>query len=108
MRGIIVAGTREQNVRIHFLIGILVVCTLLFLRASVHDLVLILFAIMLVIGLEMMNTCIELLSDTVHPEYSASIRDVKDIAAGAVLFSSIITGIIGLLVFFSTIQRYIL
>ncbi len=108
LRGIVVAGRREQNVRIHFLIGTLAVCALLILRAPVRDVALVLFTIAFVIGLEFMNTSIEILADTVHPEYNGAIRDVKDIAAGAVLLASITAGVVGLLVFSSTIEAYIL
>ena len=104
IRGIVVAGKREQNVRIHFLVAILVVCALVFLRASVLNIAIALLAIILVIGFEIINTSIELLADLVHPEYSGVIRDVKDIAAGAVLLSSILAILIGLLIFLSTIQ----
>lgn len=108
LRGIVVAGKREQNVRIHFIIGILAVCALIVLRASIRDVALVLFATVLVIGLEFMNTSIEMLADTVHPEYNHAIRDVKDIAAGAVLLASIAAGVVGLLVFSSTIEAYLL
>lgn len=108
IRGILIAATRERNVRIQILLGTLVVCILIFLHAHVWDIAVVLLAIVLVVGLEMMNTCIELLADALHPEYSAAIRDVKDVAAGAVLLTSIVAGIIGLLIFFSTIQTYAL
>ncbi len=108
MRGIRVAGVREQNVRTHIILGTLVVCMLLFLRAERSDIIIVLFAISLVISLEMINTCLELFADTVHPEYSEAIRDIKDIAAGAVLVASGIAFVVGLLVFLSTIERYFL
>ncbi|OGY31252.1 MAG: hypothetical protein A3C02_02935 [Candidatus Andersenbacteria bacterium RIFCSPHIGHO2_02_FULL_45_11] len=108
MRGIAIAGVREQNVRTHMVLGTLVVCMLIFLRAGRLDIIVVLFAIALVISLEMINTCLELFADTVHPEYSEAIRDMKDIAAGAVLFASGIAFVIGILVFLSTIERYFL
>lgn len=108
IRGIAVASGREQNLRIHLWIALIVLCTLLFLRAHPSDIAVVLLAIIVVIGLEMLNTCIEILADAFHPEYSEAIRDVKDIAAGAVLLSSVIALVIGLLVFSSTIERYFL
>lgn len=104
IRGIVVACRREQNVRIHFLVAILVVCALIFLHANVISIAIALLAIILVIGFEMMNTTVELLADIVNPEYSEVVRNLKDIAAGAVLLSSVIAGVIGLLIFLSTIQ----
>jgi diacylglycerol kinase (ATP) len=42
-----------------------------------------------VIAAELFNTAIELLADHLHPETHASIRIVKDCAAGAVLVAAI-------------------
>jgi diacylglycerol kinase (ATP) len=51
---------------------------------------LILLASGAVIAAELLNTAIELLADHLHPETHASIRRVKDCAAGAVLVTAII------------------
>ena len=48
-----------------------------------------------VITAELFNTAIELLADHLHPETHASIRIVKDCAAGAVLVASIIAIAVG-------------
>lgn len=108
VRGMSVAIVREHHMRIHLLLGTLVVCTLVFLRARVQDIAMIFFVIALVIGLEMINTSLEILADALHPEYNGRIRDAKDISAGAVLFASITAGVVGLLIFLSTIQTYFL
>jgi len=44
---------------------------------------------MVVIALELVNTAIEKLCDALHSDKSDAIRDVKDMAAGAVLWASI-------------------
>lgn len=108
LRGVFIAASREQNVRIHLIIGTLVVCALLFLHASALSIAIVLLAIALVLGMEMINTCLELFADVAHPEYSKAIGDMKDIAAGGVLIASVAAGIIGLLVFSSTIGTYLL
>jgi diacylglycerol kinase len=108
VRGLALASSREQNVRIQVTIGTLVVCILLFLRGSFRDIAIIVFCVVLIVTLEMVNTCLELLADALHPEYSTSIRDMKDIAAGAVLFTSVGVTVVGLIVFLGTIQRYFL
>ena len=60
---------------------------------------LLIFAIALVIVSELFNTTIECLVDLVSPQYQEKARVIKDIAAGAVLFSVIISVIIGLIIF---------
>ena len=41
----------------------------------------------LVVFSELVNTAIEKTMDLVHPEYDARVRDIKDLAAGTVLFT---------------------
>jgi len=62
----------------------------------------------LVIGMELINTSLEKLVDLVSPEYHPLAEKVKDIAAGAVLFDSIIAAIIGLIIFVPKIWEYLL
>lgn len=61
------------------------------------------FAILLCIGgvlaLEMLNSSLEKLCDHLHPEKHNNIKIVKDIAAAAVTIFSIISLVIGLIVF---------
>jgi undecaprenol kinase len=52
-----------------------------------------------VLSLEMINTAIESVVDLVTKEYKVLAERIKDIAAGAVLISSLIALIIGLIIF---------
>ena len=70
-----------------------------YLQLSPVEWIFILFCIGAVIGLEMMNTALEKLCDHVHKDSHPVIKIVKDVAAGAVLFVSIISVIIGLIIF---------
>jgi diacylglycerol kinase len=53
----------------------------------------------MVLSLEMINTAIESVVDLVTEEFKVLAERIKDIAAGAVLISSLIALIIGLIVF---------
>jgi diacylglycerol kinase len=46
-----------------------------------------------------MNSAIEKFIDLLHPEQHAEIKWVKDVAAGAVLVSSVISAVIGIIIF---------
>ena len=85
------------------LFGAIVVCAMIFLRVPIERMAILIFAITLVLVLEMLNSSLELLSDVLHPEYSQAIKSSKDIAAGAVLLASIAAVAIGLLVFIPAI-----
>jgi diacylglycerol kinase len=60
----------------------------------------------MVIGFEILNTAIEYLVDVVSFEYSIKAKKIKDVSAAATLFVSLISVIIGLLVFIPAITTY--
>ena len=53
----------------------------------------------LVIGMEIINTAIERLVDLVSPHHNPKAGIIKDMAAGAVLFSAIMAIVCGVLIF---------
>jgi diacylglycerol kinase len=58
-----------------------------------------LLCIRLVIGLEMVNTAFETLANRLHPQKHPEMKVVKDVIAGAVLWASVISVIIGVEIF---------
>ena len=69
------------------------------LKVSVTEWMILLSCIGLVVSLEMVNSTIEKICDHVNPHIHPSIKIIKDIAAGAVLWSALISAIIGLIIF---------
>jgi diacylglycerol kinase len=63
-------------------------------------------AIGLVIGFEIINTAIEYVVDIVSFEYSVKAKKVKDVAAAATLFMTLVSIVIGLLVFLPAISTF--
>ena len=97
--GIIYFFKTERNGRIQAAVA---ACTLMlgiYLHLSSLEWIIILLCIAGVIGLEMMNTALEHLCNHAHKDYHPSIKIIKDIAAGAVLFVSIISVVAGLIIF---------
>jgi len=98
-KGIRLVFQSELNMKIHLIVGaIVVICGFIF-SISFTEWMLCLLCFGLVIGMEMMNTAIEKLVDLVSPNHHPVAGKVKDIAAGAVLICAIISVIIGLLIF---------
>lgn len=90
----------EMNIRIHILIAFLVLLSAYILKFNTIEYCLILFAIALVIVSEMLNTAIEFTLDSIyHNKYSKMVGMAKDISAGAVMLASIISLVIGILLF---------
>lgn len=97
--GIGVMLRNEPNAWIHCFAAVAVIVAGILLRISAWEWVAVVFAIGLVLAAEAFNSAIEQLSDVVQPEWDARIKDVKDLAAGAVLFCAIAAAVIGCIVF---------
>ena len=89
----------ERNGRIQAVIAILVILAgILFSISMIEWLIVILF-IALVLSMEMLNSALEKLSDKVNPDFDPEIKVIKDMAAGAVLWTSILALISGMCIF---------
>jgi diacylglycerol kinase len=97
--GIRKAIASEWNMRIHIFAALCVIGAGVAFSISIVEWIAIIFAIGLVISLELINTSIEYCADFVSPEKHETIKKIKDIAAGAVLIAAITSAAIGLLVF---------
>lgn len=90
---------KERNFKIHILAAVLVVISGRYLKISHSEWVVLLLCIGGVMSLEIINTAIENLVDKISPERNETAGKIKDLAAGAVLVFSIISAIIGLMIF---------
>ncbi len=98
-RGIWTAIITQLNIRIHFLIGSLVLLAAVFFKCTISEILILILAIMVVMIAELFNTAIEFLCDAVTLEHNEFIKQAKDVSAGAVLLSAIFAAIIGLVIF---------
>lgn len=98
-RGIAYLFKSQKNARIQLSIAIIAVIAGIILRINQCEWLAVLLCIALVLGLEAINTAIETLADKVHPGFDTKIGIVKDVAAGAVLISSLLAFIIGFIIF---------
>jgi diacylglycerol kinase len=86
----------EPNFKFHCIAMVFAVLLGFFLSLSIFEWLWILLAIALVLGMELMNTALEALSDLVSPEYNPLIKKAKDAAAAAVLILSVFAFLVGL------------
>ncbi|MEN9987998.1 MAG: hypothetical protein RLZZ585_1037 [Bacteroidota bacterium] len=91
--------SESRNARIQLVVFSLVLVAGFIVDLNRFEWLWILGASAAVFTLEAINTSIELLSDVYTLEYNAKIKQVKDIAAGAVLMMSISALIVGILIF---------
>ncbi len=104
--GVITALKSEPNMKIHFFISFVVLFMSLFFNFSRVELILLLLTIGMVITAEMFNTAAEKTIDLITEEYHPIAKLVKDVAAGAVLVTSVIAIIVAYLLFFDRIGHY--
>jgi diacylglycerol kinase (ATP) len=97
--GIIHVLRTQRNLRIHFGIAIAVIVAAVWVGVARLELIALLFAIAFVLVSEMMNSAIEGAIDASTTSFDPNAKLAKDIAAGAVLISSITALAIGYLVF---------
>lgn len=97
--GIGEAWKTEQNLKIHFVIMALVIIAGFMFKISAMEWIVCLLLFAIVISLELINTAIETTVDIAMPDINEKAKYAKDIAAGAVLFSAIISVIVGLIIF---------
>ena len=89
----------ELNMQVHLCMMMLVIlCGIVFeISATEWQTCIVLFGV--VIAAEIFNTAIETTVDIAMPDINEKAKYAKDIAAGAVLFSAMISVIIGLIIF---------
>ena len=99
-KGFNLAVKSEINIRIHVTVATIVLLAAWFLKFSAVEFCCLLFAIAIVICAEMLNTAIEFALDSIyHNRYSRMVGMAKDISAGAVMFATVISIIVGLILF---------
>lgn len=89
----------EHNARIHATITVLVVVAGIVLRVSPVEWGVLVICIGMVLAAEAFNSAIERVANYLTTERDDRIRDIKDLAAGAVLLCAIAAAIVGLIVF---------
>lgn len=102
--GIVYTVKNERNMKIHYLISIIVLFLSLFFDLTKYEMIILFFTISLVIISEMINTAIEKSIDLFTSEYHELAKIAKDVSAGAVLIASLNSIVIGYLLFFDRIN----
>lgn len=97
----------EQNMLIHFTMATLVIICGFIFKISKMEWIICLMLIGIVMMMELLNTAIENVCDAVTDKENKYIKIAKDTAAGAVLVISIISAIIGLMIFIPRLMEVI-
>jgi len=101
--GILYAFKTQRNIKIHFMVAILIIIISVLLKLNTIELLIVFLTIAMVLTAEMINTAIEAVVDMFTHEYHLLARVAKNVAAGAVLISALNAVIVGYLIFYKKI-----
>lgn len=93
----LVTGLKDRSVIWQVGLGLLAIGIACMFHFSLWKWCILLLCIGMVIGFEMVNTCLEKMCDLIDEKPNLKIRIIKDMAAGSVLWVSIISLVIGIL-----------
>lgn len=99
LRGIMTAVKTERNLRIQLYIAAAVILLGFIFSISRWEWMIVVIHLGVVLSLECFNTFVEYLCDLVNPTFSTKVKSIKDIAAAAVLISSLSATINGGIIF---------
>jgi diacylglycerol kinase (ATP) len=97
LNGIVFTFKTQRHMRFHLYVVFIVVLLGLFVNLPLREMLVLLFTISLVVVAEMFNSAIEAVVDLVSPSYNPMAKFAKDIAAGAVLVTTLIALVVGAL-----------
>lgn len=97
--GLLLLIREEHNSRIHLCLALLVIFAGFWFKITSIEWLILLITIAMVFAAEFLNAAIEALADKISPEKDPLIKKAKDLSAGGVLFCTIISVIVGVIIF---------
>ncbi len=91
-------GFEHPSILLQFILGICAIIAGIVLHLTMTEWLVVITLIGCVITCEILNTCIEKICDMYSKSYSTEIRDIKDLAAGAVLCISIVSFVVAIVI----------
>ncbi len=99
LRGIRVVFQTEQSFRLQIIAAVGVIIVAVWFHLRVYEWIVLLLLIGTVLSLELINSIFERMVDLFKPRLHPMVKDVKDIMAAAVLVMSILSFVVGLIIF---------
>lgn len=90
----------EQNFRIQCVLGFFVLIASFIFPLFVWERIVVILLVLLVLLIEILNTVFEYFSDLLKPRLNHYIGIIKDVMAGAVLLTSLVAMVVGLMIFY--------
>lgn len=97
---------KEQNMKIHFIIMILVILVGILLDLEKIEWIICIILFGIVLTAELFNTAIEIVVDMIMPNKDERAKNAKDISAGAVLIVALSSAVVGILIFVPKLLQF--
>lgn len=97
-RGIVQAFRSEANFRRQSVAALALIALMLVLPLALWQAIVLVIVMSLVFVVELINTSIERLLNLMKPQFHETVREAKDVSAGAVLVMSIAAALVGVLI----------
>lgn len=101
--GIIWSLRTQPNFKIHFTLALFVVLLGLFYQISHVEMTILILTIVFGLGVEMVNTSIEAMTDLITTDWKEDAKTAKDVSAGMMLMTAIGTVVVALFIFYPRI-----
>ncbi|HDL10091.1 MAG TPA: phosphatase PAP2 family protein [Candidatus Omnitrophica bacterium] len=101
--GMVSVFKEQRNMKLHLLMAIIIFGLGVFVGMKKMELIGVIFALGMIIFAEMINSCLEMILDFIHPKYNPDISKIKKALAGSVLF----IGLGGFLILYLLFTSYI-
>ena len=99
LKGLGLAWKEEFNFKIEVFLGLIAILFALIFQIETLQFAIIFLTIVVVLAVEMLNTAFEELCDKLRPENDPHVAKIKDLAASAVLISSLGAIAVGIFIF---------
>ncbi len=106
IEGILLASKTQRHMRYHLYAAIFILLLGFVLGISWSDFAILIILTIVVLSVEMLNTTIEVITDVLFKEYDIKAKEIKDIAAGAVLITALGAVIIGYGVLYEPVKEF--
>ncbi|RJQ15005.1 MAG: phosphatase PAP2 family protein [Nitrospiraceae bacterium] len=106
IEGVLHAAKTERHMRYHFYAAILLFVISFTIGVSWFEFVILITLSIIVLSVEMLNSAVESITDILFKEYDLRAKQIKDMAAGAVLITALGAAIIGYIILYEPLKNF--
>jgi len=106
IEGILHAARTQRHMRYHFYAAILILMVSFSLGISWSEFVILITLSIIVLSVEMLNTSVELITNVLFKDYDERAKQIKDMAAGAVLITALGAVVIGYIILYEAVKNF--